>query len=127
MFDFAKFFANARAAVPGKIVPAALQATNQFAQGVIADAKELCPVMDAPHGAEEPGELKASGTVQPAEMRGSNVSCVVGFDAPYAAFVHENLDAHHQTGQAKFLEDALKAKAPQYGPFVANAIKAAMG
>jgi CRISPR/Cas system-associated exonuclease Cas4 (RecB family) len=29
---------------------------------------------------------------------------VVGYSAPYALFVHENLEAHHPVGQAKFLE-----------------------
>jgi len=43
-------------------------------------------------------------------MRGSNVSCVVGFDARMPPLCIENLDAHHQTGQAKFLEDALKRR-----------------
>lgn len=30
----------------------------------------------------------------------------VGFSAAYALFVHENLEAHHTNGQAKFLESA---------------------
>lgn len=31
-------------------------------------------------------------------------SCTVGYAAPYSLFVHENLEAHHEHGQAKFLE-----------------------
>lgn len=31
-------------------------------------------------------------------------ACRVGYSAPYAIFVHENLTAHHPIGQAKFLE-----------------------
>ncbi len=29
---------------------------------------------------------------------------IVGYTAAYAIFVHENLEAHHPVGQAKFLE-----------------------
>ena len=38
----------------------------------------------------------------------SNVSYVVGYSAPYAVFVHENLDAEHVVGKAKYLEDPAK-------------------
>lgn len=31
----------------------------------------------------------------------------IGTNVEYAIFVHENLDAYHAIGQAKFLEDAL--------------------
>lgn len=31
-------------------------------------------------------------------------SVIVGFTAQYALYVHENLQAHHDTGQAKYLE-----------------------
>lgn len=34
-------------------------------------------------------------------------SVVVGFAAPYAVYVHENLEAHHTNGQAKFLSRAM--------------------
>jgi len=36
----------------------------------------------------------------------------VGYTAAYAIFVHENLDARHKVGQAKFLEAAVALKAP---------------
>ena len=34
----------------------------------------------------------------------------VGFSAAYALYVHENLEAHHTNGQAKFLETAADEK-----------------
>lgn len=34
----------------------------------------------------------------------ADVSVLVGFVASYAIFVHENLEAYHKVGQAKFLE-----------------------
>lgn len=33
-----------------------------------------------------------------------DASVVVGYSAEYALFVHENLQAHHNVGNAKFLE-----------------------
>jgi hypothetical protein len=37
----------------------------------------------------------------------------VGYSAPYAIFVHENLQASHPTGQAKFLEQPMRQMQPQ--------------
>lgn len=31
-------------------------------------------------------------------------SAIIGYTAAYSVFVHENLEAHHPVGQAKFLE-----------------------
>lgn len=52
------------------------------------------------------GILKASrstGLIQ----RGDNPQAAVTYGASYAPFVHENLEAHHNVGQAKFLEAAV--------------------
>lgn len=38
------------------------------------------------------------------------VGVVVGYDAYYAIYVHENLQAYHANGEAKFLVRALAAK-----------------
>lgn len=38
-------------------------------------------------------------------IKDDNVSVVVGFTAAYGVYVHENLEAHHPVGQAKFLEE----------------------
>lgn len=35
-----------------------------------------------------------------------------GPDAPYAIYVHENLEAHHPVGQAKFLESVINESVP---------------
>jgi hypothetical protein len=35
-----------------------------------------------------------------------------GRSAPYAGYVHENLEAHHRVGQAKFLESTLRESSP---------------
>jgi hypothetical protein len=33
-----------------------------------------------------------------------DMDCIVGYTAAYSLFVHENMQAHHTVGQAKFLE-----------------------
>lgn len=38
-------------------------------------------------------------------IKDDNVSVVVGFTAAYSIYVHENLEARHPVGQAKFLEE----------------------
>lgn len=37
----------------------------------------------------------------------------IGFSAPYAVYVHENLQAAHLVGQAKYLESAYRSPAVQ--------------
>ncbi len=37
-----------------------------------------------------------------------NCEVRVGYTAEYAVYVHENLEAHHPVGQAKFLEQPLR-------------------
>jgi len=50
------------------------------------------------------GNLKNSAFTR----KEGEMSVLVGFNAAYAVFVHENLEAKHPTGQAKFLESALR-------------------
>lgn len=47
----------------------------------------------------------------------------VGYDAPYAIFVHERLDLHHKNGQAKFLEAASRRYAQEIGRIVQRALR----
>lgn len=63
---------------------------------VLAVAQERAPV--------DTGNLKGSGFVR----KEGKLGVSVGFSAAYAIYVHENLEAHHDTGQAKFLESALR-------------------
>jgi len=63
------------------------------------------------------GALRASHeTKRPRTDGGSLVVDIVvgGPAAPYALYVHENLDAHHKVGQAKFLESAVLAYQPEF-------------
>ena len=67
------------------------------------------------------GALRASAFTE-AES-GSNPSVIVGYTEEYAIFVHENLEAHHNNGQAKFLEQPLRENADRYAEHVKNKVQ----
>lgn len=48
---------------------------------------------------------------------------VVSFSAEYAIFVHENLEARHPIGQAKFLEQPAREMADELGKYIAKLVK----
>lgn len=53
------------------------------------------------------GNLKSSGQVYPPEWTGNLVTVILGYGdeaVDYALIVHEDLQARHPTGQAKYLE-----------------------
>jgi hypothetical protein len=61
------------------------------------------------------GALKGSHETLPPEYDGPEVSVKIvvgGPAAPYAVVVHENLEAHHPNGQAKFLESTINESRP---------------
>lgn len=97
-----------------RAIAAALKAVDQFGQHVLGDAQQLTPV--------KTGALKASGSTEPAEVRGGVIGKRIGFGVFYAIFVHERLDLHHAQGQAKFLETAIRNNATKFAPFVAAAV-----
>jgi hypothetical protein len=47
----------------------------------------------------------------------------VGFTAGYAVFVHENLQARHPVGQAKFLEQPARENAKKYAETIRMAVR----
>lgn len=60
------------------------------------------------------GTLRASHHVLGPKREGDEISVgifVGGPAAPYAVFVHEDLEARHTVGQAKFLESTLRENA----------------
>ena len=56
-------------------------------------------------------------------VRDSDAAVAVGYTAAYSVFVHENLEAKHPVGKAKFLEDPAKTNAPEYAGIVREALK----
>lgn len=48
---------------------------------------------------------------------------VVGYTAAYAIYVHEDLEARHPVGQAKFLEQPLREMGPELSRLIGEAMK----
>lgn len=84
----------------------------------MTEAKRRTPVLT--------GVLKGSGHVTGPTWRGREVTVELKFGgpaAPYAVAVHENLEAFHKNGEAKFLERPLMESAPHLAARVARRIK----
>ena len=72
---------------------------------IMTEAKLQTPV--------DTGNLRASGHVQAPTRTAGQVVVQLGFGgvaAPYAVYVHENMQVHHPVGNAKFLEIPYRAK-----------------
>lgn len=93
-------------------------ALYQEGEALIAEAKAETPV--------DTGALRASGHVLAPEIAGDKVTVRAGFGgpaAPYAVFVHENLEAHHNVGNAKYLENPAKRRAATMAERIAEKVK----
>lgn len=77
-------------------------------------AQDLTPV--------DTGALRSSAFTE-ADRQGKNLSVVVGFEEEYAIYVHENLEAHHDVGQAKFLEQPLRENADKYVEYIRDKVQ----
>jgi len=84
----------------------------------LKEAKRRTPV--------KTGKLQKSGIIyQPAIDASNHISVTISFGVPdpyYAIYVHENLEAFHKTGQAKFLESTLLESAPYMAKRIARRI-----
>jgi len=117
-FDVSKFLRGLEGPARQRVQMAGLRAVDQFGEHVIGQAQRLAPVRT--------GALKSSGTTLPAEISGGGISKTIGFNTDYAAAVHERLDQHHDQGQAKFLESAMRKDAPKLRPFVEKEMRKAL-
>lgn len=84
----------------------------------MTEAKRRTPVLT--------GVLRASGHVQPVLRKGDVIEASLVFGgpaAPYAVAVHENEEAFHKVGQAKFLSSVLYESAPFLASRVAARVK----
>lgn len=79
----------------------------------VTEMKKRCPVDITPN-APHPGNLRASIHMEEPEQVGRSyqMTYATGAQAPYAVYVHENLEAHHPVGEAKFIESVMKESAP---------------
>lgn len=89
----------------------AREAAERTGRDVLAASRPLVPV--------ETGELRDSGTVIVEETSDGAAATVV-YTASHAAAVHENLEAVHKVGRAKFLEgplvDSSESSFAEHGP-----------
>ncbi len=92
-------------------------ALYQEAEIEMTEAKARTPV--------DTGTLRDSGHVNLPQLVGGEVSVTMGFGgaaSAYAVIVHEDLEAIHTSGQAKFLESVLQESAPYLAERIAKRI-----
>lgn len=73
------------------------------------------------------GDLRNSEHVEGPTYKGKNVTCTMvagGITAEYAGYVHEDLEAFHKVGQAKYMESVMNESAPYIGARIAVRLKA---
>lgn len=73
------------------------QSAKEAAHTIMEDAIARAPI--------DTGELKESGWIN----RVAAGRYTYGFSADHAIYVHEDTSAHHDTGEAKFLRNAISA------------------
>lgn len=141
MFDASDFIAGLEGEARRRMIQAAAKASVQFAEHVIGQAQMRCPVSPSnryvsgqrkekiknPRFTGHSGNLKNSATVGEPVMTGNTLTIEMGFNADYAAAVHERLDQHHDQGEAKYLERAMRAEERKFESFVANEVRKALG
>lgn len=97
----------------------ARDALREEAEIEMTEARARTPV--------DTGALRASGVVRPPETAVDGVAEVKlvfgGPAAPYAVYVHEDMEAFHKVGQAKFLESTVLESAPYMAQRVAAAVR----
>jgi hypothetical protein len=94
----------------------------KFAQIEMREMKKRVPV--------DTGTLRDSGTVDEPKWSGNNLSVDLGFGGAaedYAIVVHEDLEAFHPVGQAKYVESVLNESAPYLASRLAADIKRDLG
>lgn len=58
-----------------------------------------------------------------ADAAGKGVKATVGYGAAYSVVVHEDMEARHTTGQAKFLETPARTLQPVLAGIIAQALR----
>jgi len=72
---------------------------------------------------KDTGDLEESGEVDDPEMKNGEIRVPMHFgndEVDYAVYVHEDLDAYHRTGQAKYMESVLNESAPHMAERIAK-------
>jgi hypothetical protein len=98
------------------------KAVYKFGNTEMREMKRLVPV--------DTGTLKNSGYVEKPKRDGSRVMLEIGFGGAaehYAMYVHEDLDAYHENGQAKYVEMPLSESAPFFAQRVGEDVRKELG
>lgn len=98
-----------------KVHAAAVRAVQDAADTVLQAAKANTPVLT--------GALRDSGEVT---MDGP-LHAVIAFTDPISVIVHEDMTAHHEHGEAKYLERAMTTDTEKILAAAAKALRAAIG
>ena len=70
------------------------------------------------------GTGKVQARLRAVSLKGAVRGAVgVSYSAPYATFVHEDLEAYHPVGQAKFLEEPFRRLLPQLRKTIQSYLK----
>lgn len=94
---------------------AAKQAMLDGANDIIGKSVKECPV--------DTGTLRRSHTVEEVKDDADDFRVALGYNTNYAVYVHENLQATHAKGKAKFLEDPVNENMGNLERRIARAIK----
>jgi hypothetical protein len=98
---------NALAARRGALA----ESVEEFGDVELGESAKLVPV--------KTGELKESRYRGKAKFAGNKITVLLGYTAPHAQTVHEDMEAFHRVGQAKYLEQPLNESAPYFPSRVA--------
>lgn len=103
-----------------RALAAGVDAVDQFANHVIGKSQDLAP--------KKTGTLAGSGVAEDAKVSagGKDITAVIGHNTDYAAAVHERINVHHDNGQAKYLETAMRQEAHKLKPTVEAAMRSAL-
>jgi hypothetical protein len=124
IFPDLKRIQNALAASGPEGVKVAARALRNEAQEAFAVSQDEVPV--------DTGVLKNSGRVRPDSgvfTRGNDVYVEItygGAAVDYGVYVHENLEAFHPHGKAKYLEDPMVRQVNGASGRIADKVEAAM-
>ncbi len=97
---------------------AAEDAVNGSAEILLREANKICPI--------DTGDLRESGTILK-DGDGFNATAAVVYEAPYAVYVHENLEAFHQPPtQAKWLEETWRRYRRDIGQYIQRTVRSVL-
>jgi len=94
---------------------AAKQALLDGSNDILSKSVKQCPV--------DTGTLRRSGTVEKLTDDADSFEVAIGYNTEYAIYVHENLQANHPKGKAKYLEDPVNENMNNLERRIAKAIQ----